>query len=196
MNSAFEGRTRDCRSRCSTASPTGCRATMRHRPQRRLPATARAPASSIILDRAQQEFDIALRPGDRAFGRRRHAPALRRDPGRGLVANALVDVRIADDAALADFLAPGLELRLDQRDQPRAGSRERAPPSTFGSAMKLASQTTMSTGSGTMSGGQVRALVCSWTMTRSSCAISTRAGWCRRRPRRPLRGAARSAARR
>ena len=53
-----------------------------------------------------------------------HGPALQFNPGFGLGADALVDRGIADDAALADFLAPGLELRLDQRDQLRAGFRQ------------------------------------------------------------------------
>ncbi len=45
------------------------------------------------------------------------APAARLEPLAHLVADALVQHRVADDAALADFLAADLELRLDQRDQ-------------------------------------------------------------------------------
>ena len=37
------------------------------------------------------------------------------DPGGRLFTNAAMYLRIADNAALADLLAPGLELRLDQR---------------------------------------------------------------------------------
>ena len=53
-----------------------------------------------------------------------HGPALRFNPGLGLGADALVNGRIADDAALPHFLAPRLELRLDQRDQLRARLRQ------------------------------------------------------------------------
>src|SRR3546814_6913682 len=45
----------------------------------------------------------------------------------------------------------------------------RGRSNTFASEMKLASQTTRSMGSGICSHVKIRALVCSWTITRSSC---------------------------
>src|SRR3954468_24119114 len=76
---------------------------------------------SAILDRAQQEFDIAFGPGDRARLDPQHGPALPFNPAFGLCADALMHTRIAAPPALAYSLAPCLELRLDQRHEIRAG---------------------------------------------------------------------------
>ena len=51
-------------------------------------------------------------------------PAARAQPGRDFVADPLVHRRVAHHPALADLAAPGLELRLDQGDQPAAGPGE------------------------------------------------------------------------
>ena len=51
-------------------------------------------------------------------------PALGFHPGPGLSADAFMDGRIADDTAFPDLLPPRLELRLDQRDELRAGLRQ------------------------------------------------------------------------
>jgi hypothetical protein len=64
-----------------------------------------------------------------------------------------MDASIADNTALPHLLAPGLA-RL----------------------MKLASQTTMSTGSRMTLLSRLRAFVCSWTTTRGSCR-SFHASW-------------------
>src|SRR6185312_3965158 len=77
-----------------------------------------SPSAFPSFLRTEKEFDIAFGTGDRARGDAKHRPALLGDPVRGLLADALVHGRIADDPALADLLAPRLELRLDQRHQP------------------------------------------------------------------------------
>src|SRR6478672_11206297 len=71
---------------------------------------------------SQQEFHIALGPGDRAPGNTEHNPAPRFNPDFGLGAYALVHRGIADDSALPYLRASSLELRLDQGD-------EHGPPS-------------------------------------------------------------------
>ena len=45
--------------------------------------------------------------------------------GHDLGDDALVDGGVADDAALADVVAAGLELRLDERDDVAAGREQR-----------------------------------------------------------------------
>ena len=107
-------------------------------------------AASAILDCSKQEFDIAFRPGDRAFAlfRKRPSPDILPSQGR---TDAGVNRRIADDTALPHFLPPCLELRLDQGDQLRAGPGQlRGVRGPWRGRMKLASQTTMSIGSGMM----------------------------------------------
>ena len=55
-----------------------------------------------------------------------HGPArLRAEPGGDARADRLVQRRVAHDAALADLRRADLELRLDQRDETRAGRRQR-----------------------------------------------------------------------
>src|SRR5689334_18839715 len=81
---------------------------------------SRRAAASAILHRSHQEFDIAFRPGNRARGHAKHGPALCFNPAFGLGANAVVNERVPDDAALPHFVAARFELRLDQRDELRA----------------------------------------------------------------------------
>src|SRR6186997_208166 len=80
--------------------------------------------ASAILFRSKKEFDIALGSGDRAFDDAENAPALRGDPVGRSGTDALVNVGIADDTTLPHFFAASLELRLDERYQPRAISRQ------------------------------------------------------------------------
>src|ERR1044071_288136 len=86
---------------------------------------ARHPFTPELIEPAagiKQEFAIAGRTLDRAFGNADDAPAgLRRDPGRDALADRAVNRRVAHDAALSDLSRSGFELRLDQRD-------ETAPP--------------------------------------------------------------------
>src|SRR5690348_6713581 len=79
---------------------------------------------SAMFFRSQQEFDIAFRPGDRARDDPKHGPPMAFNPVPGRCTDALVHGGIADDTALPDFLAPGFELRLDQRDEPAAAARK------------------------------------------------------------------------
>ena len=78
--------------------------------------------------------------------------------------------RIPNDATLSDFLAAGLELRLDQRN---ASTRRFQHPGAAGrtnfSEMKETSITTRSIGSGSDSSS--RTFSCSLTMTRSFSRI-------------------------
>src|SRR5438309_7097177 len=62
-------------------------------------------------------------PGDRTWSDPEHPPALGFYPRRALRADTFMDGGVADDTALADLLPPGLELRLDQRDDLRIGPR-------------------------------------------------------------------------
>src|SRR6185312_176780 len=73
---------------------------------------------------AEEELDIAFRPGDRARRDPEHCPALRFHPCLRLGADTFVNGGITDDAALPHLLPRRLELRLDQRDQPGAGLRQ------------------------------------------------------------------------
>src|SRR4029079_14373669 len=77
--------------------------------------------ASVILHRSQQELDIAFGSGNRARSHAKHGPALPFNPAFRLNADSVVHCGIADDAALSHFLAPGLELGLDQRDQSCTG---------------------------------------------------------------------------
>src|SRR4051812_23481035 len=61
--------------------------------------------TSATLFCSQQEFDIAFRPGDRAWLDAEHGPPLAFNPAFGLGAHALMNRRIADDAALPHFRA-------------------------------------------------------------------------------------------
>src|SRR5688572_6079360 len=79
---------------------------------------------SAILHRSPQKFDIALGPGDPALSDAQYAPALRTDPFGRPAANTLVNKWVTHHSALADFHAPGLELRLDQRDEHGARPRQ------------------------------------------------------------------------
>jgi hypothetical protein len=75
-----------------------------------------------------QELSIALGPRDRALHDPQHPPALLvGEPARDVVADHLVQRRIAYHAALADLTLADLELRFDQRHQPgvRRGEGER-----------------------------------------------------------------------
>ena len=90
-------------------------------------------------------------PEQRARHDSQHSPAGQAaQPGSDLVADPLVQGRIAHDAALAHLPLADLELRLDQRHEPcrRLGQRQRRRQHQP-SGMKLASHTTRSTGSGT-----------------------------------------------
>src|SRR3990167_4103973 len=78
-------------------------------------------ASSGSLHRGDQKFDISFGAGDRAFDQIDHVPAFAGQPFAHFGANACVHRGIADDAFLADLVPLGLELRLDQGDDARAG---------------------------------------------------------------------------
>ena len=88
--------------------------------------TARRTASAAM--RGDQELDIALGAGNRAWRHAFNAPALPLQPGRDLGAHPVMHRRIAHHAALAHFGAPGLELRLDQRQQPGVRFRKAQRP--------------------------------------------------------------------
>ena len=82
---------------------------------------------------ADQELPVAVRPRDRALGNPAHRPSrLRLQPGPHIMAHRLMDRRVAHHAALADLLPPGLELRLDQGDQPGAGRGKPQPGGQHG----------------------------------------------------------------
>src|SRR6266481_5467964 len=87
-------------------------------PRGRRPMSAygrHCPDRVLASLRGDQEFDIAVRPGDGAFNDARHAPArLRGEPIGDPLAGVVAQRRVTDDAALADVLAPDAELRLDQ----------------------------------------------------------------------------------
>ena len=70
--------------------------------------------------------------------------------------DALVHGAIAHEPAAADLVAPGLELRLDQRDDVGAGAKQRRDTtgSTSRSEMNDTSMVTMSTGPGRCAGGR------------------------------------------
>src|SRR5689334_1768752 len=61
-------------------------------------------ARSAILSSSQQEFHIAFGPGDRARHNPQHGPTLRFNPAFGLGADPVVHGRVANNAALPDFL--------------------------------------------------------------------------------------------
>src|SRR5688572_18296105 len=74
-----------------------------------------------------EKLHIALGAGDRALSDTDHVPAGAFEPLPHFAAHALMQRRVTDDPALPDFLAPDLELRLDQRHQraARLGADER-----------------------------------------------------------------------
>src|SRR3990167_684640 len=82
-------------------------------------------ALSDSLHRGDQKFDISFRAGDRAFDQIDHVPTRAGQPILDFGADALMNRGVADDAFLADLVPLGLELRLDQRDDARAGFGER-----------------------------------------------------------------------
>ena len=93
------------------------------------------------------------------------------------VADPPMHCGIADDPALPDFLAPGLELRLDQRDQLRAGLGQlerRFEHLGEADEARVANDDVDRLGDDRAS--RYRALVCSWTMTRGSWR-SFQASW-------------------
>src|SRR3989338_2782391 len=83
-----------------------------------LGATVLCPVATHSAMCGDQEFDIPFRAGDRARDEAIDRPVEAGNPVRYRCAHTLVDFRVAHDTALAHFLAPGLELRLDERHQP------------------------------------------------------------------------------
>src|SRR3546814_12198484 len=76
-----------------------------------------------IVDRADQEFRVALRALDRAFDDAEDPPSRKAgEPGRDRLADLPVKLRVAHHAALADPALADLELRLDQGDEMRPGA--------------------------------------------------------------------------
>src|SRR5258708_27221336 len=63
---------------------------------------------------------MGCRPGYWARSATQYCPAPRFHPGLGLNTPPLVNLGVANDAALPPLTASGLELRLNQRDQPRS----------------------------------------------------------------------------
>src|SRR5260370_42452194 len=81
------------------------------------------PGRSIMLG-AEQEFAIAVAAEDRRGHEAENAPAERRHRIRQILADGGVDPGIADDALL-DPGAAGLELWLDEGDEPCGRPRQR-----------------------------------------------------------------------
>ena len=70
----------------------------------------------------QQELAVAFHAGDRRLGQCRRAAILAQAAAAVTSSTTRVLHRlVAHDAAFADLVAPGLELRLDQRDDVAAG---------------------------------------------------------------------------
>lgn len=67
--------------------------------------------------RRNQKFNIALRPGDRAFDNALDLPPAAFQPFAHFITHPPMKRRVTDHPALAHFLARNLELRFDQRDQ-------------------------------------------------------------------------------
>src|SRR5215813_11680760 len=94
-------------------------------PSPRAPRPTISSAPSSAMDGSEQKFLIAGAAGNRRGDHPGNAPARAIEPGAHAINRALPLGRIADDAALAHRLAPGLELRLDQRNQPGVPVRPR-----------------------------------------------------------------------
>src|SRR5690606_978477 len=78
--------------------------------------------ASSVLDAGQQKFAIAVAALDGRSDCAERAPARTTvEPGGKIGRDALTISRIAQQTALADRLAPGLELRFDQKQAARAG---------------------------------------------------------------------------
>jgi hypothetical protein len=66
-----------------------------------------------------------LPAGPRTVDDTDNRPTLALDPRRRSLAHGMMNCRVADNAAFADRLRAGLELRLDQRDEQRPGLGQR-----------------------------------------------------------------------
>src|SRR4051794_31218430 len=78
----------------------------------------RSMASRSTMHATEQVFAIAVAAQERAGDDAEHAPAERRDRVGHLGLDGGMYLHIADDALLA-MRAASLELRLDERDEPR-----------------------------------------------------------------------------
>ena len=83
-------------------------------------STSRRPAA-----RVREELDVAVGAAQRRGHERAHAEAERVERADDLAQHRAVHDRVADDAALADVLAAGLELRLHQQHELGIGGGER-----------------------------------------------------------------------
>src|SRR5882724_1498612 len=73
-----------------------------------------------------QELAVAVGAGNRTLGDADHGPTgLTAEPGGNAGADFLVQIGVADDAALADLRGADLELRLDQGDEAGRGRHQR-----------------------------------------------------------------------
>ena len=81
-------------------------------------------AAQSASPRGDEELHIAFGAGDRAFHDAVDGPAAGFEPFARFAADPSVERGVADDAAFADFLAPDLELRFDERDQRASGRGE------------------------------------------------------------------------
>ena len=123
--------------RCSKASPpAGRRPRSRESRSHALPQIPRSSRSTVAINppliAPSRNSTLPSGPVIGLGSTPRTLPALRSDPVGRFIANSLMNGRIANHPALPDFLAPSLELRLDQRDQPArpaspGRARRRAP---------------------------------------------------------------------
>ena len=90
-------------------------------PMRIIDSAVRPPARAQV----QQELAIAFGAGDRRLDHAHAGQSYRSRRGGDLGDDARVDGGIGHQTALADVVAPGLELRLDQRHDVGAGREQR-----------------------------------------------------------------------
>src|SRR5512134_354758 len=80
---------------------------------------------SAALSSRDEVFDVALRPGNRAFREAENRPGRTgRKPGAEPFANHRTHRRITNDATLSHLIPSGLELRLNEGDKPSLRSRQ------------------------------------------------------------------------
>ena len=122
--------------------------------------------------RADQEFVIAVAAGDRGGDDARDGPAERRDAMPITSAQTCAWTAGSRTMPFLTCVRPGLELRLDQRDQPRPRARASASAagSTSLSEMKLTSTVTRSGGSSSRAGSSLRMSVASIATTSGRAA--------------------------
>src|SRR5882724_3056606 len=110
-------RSRACWRRSSRVPPpTACEC-------RSCSAASKLSAAAFAGD---QELAVAVGAGDRTLGDADHGPAgLTAEPRGNARADFLVQIGVADNAALADLRGADFELRLDQGDEAGRGRGQR-----------------------------------------------------------------------